>query len=53
MAEEDLLKKAKLRAMYLLNICDRTEAELREKLKKNEYPREIIEQAIQYVKSFG
>ena len=53
MAEEDLLKKAKLRAMYLLNICDRAEAELREKLKKNEYPQEIIEQAIQYVKSFG
>lgn len=53
MAEEDLLKKAKLRAMHLLNICDRTEAELREKLKKSEYPQEIVEQAMQYVKSFG
>ncbi len=51
--QEVLLKRAKLRAMHLLNAMDRTEAQLRLKLKQNLYPDEVIEKAIQYVKSFG
>ncbi|MCI8293129.1 MAG: regulatory protein RecX [Hespellia sp.] len=50
---EILLKRAKLRAMHLLNDMDRTEAGLREKLRQNLYPGDVIDQAIEYVKSFG
>ena len=51
--QEVLLKRAKLRAMHLLNAMDRTESQLRLKLKQNLYPDDVIEKAIQYVKSFG
>ena len=50
---EVILKRAKLRAMHLLNDMWRTEAQLREKLTRNEYPADIVEAAISYVKSFG
>lgn len=50
---EVILKRAKLRAMHLLNDMWRTEAQLREKLTRNEYPSDIVEAAISYVKSFG
>ncbi len=39
--------------MHLLNDMWRTEAQLREKLTRNEYPADIVEAAISYVKSFG
>ena len=45
-------KRAKKRAMYLLEQMDRTEKQLREKLLSNEYPPRCIEDAIAYVKSF-
>lgn len=45
-------KRAKKRAMYLLEQMDRTEKQLREKLLSNEYPPSCIEDAIAYVKSF-
>lgn len=48
-----LMKRAKLRAMHLLSDMDRTENALREKLRLGLYPAEIIEGAIEYVKSFG
>lgn len=48
-----ILKRAKLRAMHLLNDMDRTEGQLREKLKASHYPDDIIEGALNYVKSFG
>ena len=48
-----ILKRAKLRAMHLLTDMARTEAGLRTKLKQAMYPEDIIEQAIQYVSSFG
>lgn len=51
--QEVILKRAKLRAMHLLNVADRTEADLRAKLKLNRYPEDIVEQAVAYVKSFG
>lgn len=50
---EVILKRAKLRAMHLLNQMDRTEEQLRLKLKQGLYTDEIIDKAIQYVKSFG
>ena len=51
--EEVILKRAKLRALHLLNDMDRTESQLRTKLKQCLYPEDIVEQAIAYVKSFG
>ena len=50
---EVILKRAKLRAMHLLNDMWRTESQLREKLTRNDYPADIVEAAIDYVKSFG
>lgn len=50
---EDVLKQAKLKALSLLTDMDRTEAQLRQKLKQKSYEEHIIEQAIEYVKSFG
>ena len=51
--KEVILKRAKLRALHLLNDMDRTEAQLRTKLKQGPYTEDIIEQTIEYVKSFG
>ena len=51
--KEVLLKRAKLRAMHLLNDMARTESQLRDKLKLGGYPSEITEAAVAYVKSFG
>lgn len=51
--EEVILKRAKLRAMHLLEDMDRTEAGLLEKLRQGLYPEEAVEGALQYVKSFG
>ena len=50
---EVILKRAKLRAMHLLEDMDRTESELREKLRQGRYPEEAVEGAVAYVKSFG
>lgn len=48
-----ILKRAKLRAMHLLTDMPRTEKGLREKLKQNQYPEDLIDQAMDYVSSFG
>lgn len=45
-------KRATKRAMHLLEKQDRTEYQLREKLRQNEYPKEAVEQVIAYVKSY-
>ena len=50
---EDVLKQAKLKALSLLTDMDRTEAQLRQKLKQKAFEENIIEQTIEYVKSFG
>ena len=50
---ETVLKRAKLRAIHLLADMDRTESQLRTKLRQGLYQDDIIEQAIAYVKSFG
>lgn len=50
--DEVVTKRAKKRAMYLLERMDRTESQLREKLKLGGYPEESIDAAIAYVKKF-
>lgn len=45
-------KRAKLRAMNLLQKRDYTEYKLREKLKEGLYSEEIIDEAVEYLKSF-
>ena len=48
-----VFKRAKLRAMHLLEDIDRTEAGLREKLRQGLYAMDAAEVAVRYVKSFG
>lgn len=48
-----LPKRAKLRAMNLLKGRSYTTAQLREKLNVGEYPEQIINEAIDYVASYG
>ena len=50
--KEIVLKRAKLRAMHLLNDMGRTESQLRTKLLRNDYPPDIVEEAIAYVKDY-
>lgn len=50
--KEVLPRRVRLRAMHLLQKMDRTEQQLRRKLKDSCYSPEMIEDAIAYVKSF-
>lgn len=50
---EVLLKRAKLRALHLLNDMDRTESGLVQKLIQGGYPEDVALEALSYVKSFG
>jgi regulatory protein len=45
-------KRAKKRALFLLEKMDRTEQQLRRKLKENGYPDEIVTRALDYVKQY-
>lgn len=47
-----LTKRAKLRAMHLLEKMDRTRAELKKKLEQSGYPTKAVEAALEYVESF-
>ena len=49
---EILGKRATKRAMHLLEQQERTEKQLRDKLAQGGYPKQCIEQAIAYVKSY-
>ncbi len=49
---EVLGKRAKKRAMHLLERMDRTEQQLRSKLIAAEYPPDLIDEAIDYVRSY-
>lgn len=49
---ELLGKRVKKRVMHLLERMDRTEAQLRRKLTEGEYPPDLIEAAIDYVRSY-
>lgn len=50
--EEVIVKRAKKRVMYLLKSMDRTEGELRQKLKEGMYPKQACDIAIEYVKGY-
>lgn len=50
-AEEQYLK-AKSKALNLLHFSSRTEKEMRERLKKNEYPEEAIERVMIFLKEY-
>ena len=47
-----LTKRAKLRAMHLLEKMDRTRAELMKKLEQSGYPTKAVDDALKYVESF-
>lgn len=49
----DLLpKRARMRALYLLQAMGRTEAQLRQKLSSSHYPPEIVNDAVEYVRGY-
>lgn len=50
--EQVLPKRAKLRAMNLLKSREYTTKQLYDKLKRGDYPEEVIREALDYVKSF-
>ena len=50
---EVLLKRAKRRSLHLLNDMGRTEEQLKERLRRDLYPEDVINEAVAYVKSFG
>lgn len=49
-SDDQLLRRARSRALYLLEASDKTEKQLREKLATN-YPPEIVDQVIDFVKA--
>ena len=49
---EVLPKRAKLRSMNLLTSREYTEYQIREKLKQGLYPDEVIDEAVEYIKSY-
>lgn len=52
-SREAVIKKAKRKAMRLLEQMDRTEWNLRQKLTQNGFPQEAVDEAVDYVKSYG
>lgn len=50
---EVLFRRAKERVLYLLQSRDRTEQEIRQKLKEGYYPAEAIEYAVSFLKEYG
>ncbi len=48
----DVLEKAKMRALRLLEYMDRTEKGLRKKLEQT-YPPDVVDETIRYVRSYG
>lgn len=48
-----ILKRAKRRTLYLLKDMDRTEQQVRNKLKEGFYPEEMIDKAIEYAKGYN
>lgn len=50
--EKVLFKRAKERTLYLLKARDRTELEIRRKLKEGYYPQEAIDYAVDFLKRY-
>lgn len=47
------IKKAKLKALHILTRMDKTEADLRAGLKRTGFSEQAVEEAVEYVKSYG
>ena len=50
---DNMIKEAKQKALSLLNYMVRTEYQLRQKLKEKSFSDDAIDEAVDYVKSFG
>ena len=50
---DNRIKEAKQKALSLLNFMDRTEFGLRQKLREKSFDEKSIDEAVEYVKSFG
>lgn len=51
--KEILPKRGKIRAMHMLQSMDRTEGQIRSKLREGGYPDVVIEEVLDYVKGYG
>ncbi len=51
--DKEILEKAKLRALHLLEYMDRTEKNMRMKLQQGGYPQEAIDQTLGFLKKYG
>lgn len=51
--DSDIARRAKLRAIHLLEYMDRTEKNMRGKLQQGNYPLEVIDETIEYLKYHG
>ena len=48
----EVIKEAEKKALRLLTVSDRTEYQLREKLREGDFPPEAIDAAVEYVRSY-
>lgn len=51
--DKNVVEKAKLRALHLLEYMDRTEKNMRMKLQQGGYPPEAIEETVEFLKFYG
>ena len=50
--QAEVIREARKKALRLLTISDRTEFQLREKLREGGFPPEAVDDAVEYVRSF-
>ena len=50
--QTEVIREARKKALRLLTISDRTEFQLREKLREGGFPPEAVDDAVEYVRSF-
>lgn len=51
--DKSIAEKAKHRALHLLEYMDRTEKNMRTKLAQGGYPQDVIDETIEFLKSYG
>ena len=50
--QKEIIRQAKARALKILEFSDKTEKQLRDKLKEGEFPPFAVDEAIEYVRGF-
>ena len=50
--QAEVIREARKKALRLLTVSDRTEFQLREKLREGGFPPEVIDDAVEYVRSY-